>query len=158
MSISKSFNYDLPNPEDYDLNKKRNKFVSSSMDLKRSNFKNTLLPQKKYNQSIDSKRHPKSNLIKENIIKIKGYNHYSQYSQNKSFFGNKTTSDKFTKYLINDVLKPTYQQDFDRVKSRQATKLIEKKYQYSNEPRKQNHYFTSIILSIFFIRNRKSNQ
>jgi hypothetical protein len=134
---STSFNYVLPDPESYDLSNyqsiKRKK-SSSSLEPQKSNFRNSLY-KNQYSpiKSIDLRPNPKTELIKNNYIKLKGYNSYSQYSPNKSFHKNKENSKRFTKYLVHDMLQPTYKQDFEREQTREATKLIEKKYQYSNE-------------------------
>ena len=131
---SSSFNYILPDPESYNLSNYKSikrKKSSSSLDLQKLNFKNTLPKnQTEPIKLVDLRPNPKMEYIKQNYIKANGYNQYSQFSPNKSFYRNKEDSKRFTNYLVHNSLKPTYKQDFAREQQREATKLIEKKYQF----------------------------
>lgn len=142
---SNSINYYLPDPETYNLinrQKKKKVFKSLSLEPRKKNMQNTLTSKKL--KSLNP--HSNADLVKQNFINFRGYNEYSQFSPKKSFYKQKENSKKFTKYLIHDLLHPNYKKDFERVKKREATKLIEKKYQFLPEnkfekPYLQDEYF-----------------
>lgn len=131
---SNSFNYVLPDPEAYDLTKRRDKkreHSSMSLQPKRNQLKSSLSANRFTPKKLISlKPHPKAALVKENFIRLRGYNEYSQFSPKRSFFREKEGKKKLTRYLLHNVLQPDYQRDQERVKKREATKLIEKKYQF----------------------------
>lgn len=134
---SNSFNYVLPDPEEYDLTKnlsKRRNHSSLSLQPKKNRLKNSFQPDEfTPKKLLNLKPHPKAHLVKQNFIKLKGYNEYSRFSPNKSFHRKQEDTKKFRKYLLHNILQPNYKRDFERVENREATKLIEKKYQFLPE-------------------------
>ena len=147
-SSSNTFNYVLPDPDNYDLVKNfhtKKRVNSFSLEPQRSNFgkKNR---KKENNNDIDLeiKANHRSDFIKQNIKKINGYSRYSMYSPNRSFIRKNKDSRSFTKYLINDLLKPRYN-NFEKKSHKEATKLIEKKYEFQDPERFEVNKYQGIF-------------
>ena len=93
---------------------------------------------------LEIKANHRSDFIKQNIMKINGYSRYSMYSPNRSFIRKNKDSRSFTKYLINDLLKPRYN-NFEKKSHKEATKLIEKKYEFQDPERFEVNKYQGIF-------------